>query len=402
MTKQQSSSGVAIARGVIKALAITIGLAGTLVSLMALVGAVFESGWVRFPVAAILAIVVPAVLTDRLLPDDDPARGKGLPGDVFALTWLVVPVVMAVALHGPSSKLLTREGDRLARAGVGPLASVAYLLAGVRAEPGEVPEPETLPAGSASASAGPAGSSTPPPSGVPAPSAEPPNAGAAPPKPKKPDDPELSPSELFKRLAPAVVTVSVKVAEGFEGGGTGFLIDDEGTIVTNHHVISDAKALSIRFMNGATYEEMDLLAEDSGQDLALLQVELKKPKEGESPEVLPVELGDSEDVTVGERAIAIGNPLGLEHTLTDGLISARRVFKGKQWIQMSVPISPGNSGGPLFNMRGRAIGVTTAKVGGIFGENLNLAVPVNALKQLIKPEYPGRRKFGKGPASSHW
>jgi S1-C subfamily serine protease len=136
--------------------------------------------------------------------------------------------------------------------------------------------------------------------------------------------------------------------------------------------------------------------------LALLRVALRVPKEGDAPDVEPLELGDSDEVIVGERAIAIGNPLGLEHTLSDGIISARRVFQAKHWIQMSVPISPGNSGGPLFSLRGKVIGVTTAKVGGFFGENLNLAVPANALKQLIKPSYPERRKFGKGPATSHW
>jgi S1-C subfamily serine protease len=120
-------------------------------------------------------------------------------------------------------------------------------------------------------------------------------------------------------------------------------------------------------------------------------------------EAAPLTLGDSDAVVVGERAISIGNPLGLEHTLTDGLISSRRIYEGKQWIQMSVPVSPGNSGGPLFNMRGEVVGVTTAQIGGGFAraQNLNLAVPVNALKKLIRSEYPQRRKFGES-SSSQW
>lgn len=395
---QSSASGLAIARAAVKITAIAIGLIGTLVSLMALVGTFAESGWLRAPIALVVAIAVPAVLTDRLLPDDDPTRARGLPGDVFALVWLGTTVLFAVPLHGVTESLLVREGDRLTRAGVGSLASVAYAMAGVKAEPGAAPETppngSNAASGAASAPGAPAGSASAAP-------VEPADAGV--PKKKQRDREDLSPAELFKKLAPAVVTVSVKAQAGMEGGGTGFLIDDKGTIVTNHHVIEAAKELSIKFMNGALYEEIDVLTEDAAQDLALLRVELKKPKEGDAPDkVEPLELGDSDQVEVGERAIAIGNPLGLEHTLTDGLISARRVFMGRQWIQMSVPISPGNSGGPLFNMKGVVVGVNTAKVGGFFGENLNLAIPVNALKQKIQPSYPGRRKFGKGPGSSHW
>ena len=117
-------------------------------------------------------------------------------------------------------------------------------------------------------------------------------------------------------------------------------------------------------------------------------------------------LGDSDKVVVGERAISIGNPLGLEHTLTDGLVSSRRMYEGRAWIQMSVPVSPGNSGGPLFDMHGEVIGITTAQLGGgAFGraQNLNLAVPVNELKKMIKPEYPGRRKVGEpGGNAGRW
>jgi serine protease Do len=398
--KQESSSGIALARGVVKTIALAAGLLGTLLVLMALVGSFAESGWIRFPLALVVAIVVPAVLVDRLLPDDDPARARGLPSDIFALVWLGTLVVVAVPLHGMSGKLLAREGDRLTVAGIAPLAKLAYLLAGVQTEPASSPAPEPASSGSAAAIA--SGSAPPPPSASP-----PDGDGGAPLPPKKEkQEGDLAPAEIFKKMAPAVVTVSIKGAMGLEGGGTGFLIDDHGTIVTNHHVIASAKQLNIRFMDGATYEDIYLLARDAAQDLALLQVELKKPKEGKAPkDVKPLELGDSEKVIVGERAVAIGNPLGLDHTLTDGIISARRVYEGRHWIQMSVPISPGNSGGPLFDMKGKVIGVNTAKItGGMFGfgENLNLAVPVNVLKSLLKPSYPGRRKFGEGSGSSHW
>jgi S1-C subfamily serine protease len=189
-----------------------------------------------------------------------------------------------------------------------------------------------------------------------------------------------------------------------QGGGTGFLIDANGTIATNHHVIAGSKQIRIKFQNGAMFEDIELLVDDSTADLALLRVDPSKSHDGgPKVEAEPVALGDSDKVVVGERAISIGNPLGLEHTLTDGLISSRRLYEGRAWIQMSVPVSPGNSGGPLFNMRGEVIGVTTAQIGAGFGraQNLNLAVPVNDLKKLLRSEYPQRRKFGES-SSSTW
>ena len=162
----------------------------------------------------------------------------------------------------------------------------------------------------------------------------------------------------------------------------------------------------IKFMNGALYESVELLSDAPALDLALLRVDLAQPLEGGAPPPSkPLTLGDSDKVIVGERAISIGNPLGLEHTLTDGLVSARRLYEGRAWIQMSVPVSPGNSGGPLFDMRGAVIGITTQQVlGGAFGraQNLNLAVPVNELRKLIQPSYPQRRKFGDGNGASQW
>ena len=88
-------------------------------------------------------------------------------------------------------------------------------------------------------------------------------------------------------------------------------------------------------------------------------------------------------------------------------MSSRRIYEGRAWIQFSAPISPGNSGGPLFNMHGEVIGVTTATLSGIghgyaIPQNINLAVPVNELKKLFRPTYSGRHKFADGAAPSHW
>ena len=106
----------------------------------------------------------------------------------------------------------------------------------------------------------------------------------------------------------------------------------------------------------------------------------------------PVVLGVSDEVVVGESVVVIGNPIGLEHTMTDGMVSSRRVYEGKRYIQMSAPVSPGNSGGPVFDEHGDVIGVTVAK---LWGENLNLAIPIDVLKPMIKSEYPSARGFGE-------
>jgi S1-C subfamily serine protease len=125
---------------------------------------------------------------------------------------------------------------------------------------------------------------------------------------------------------------------------------------------------------------------DADLDLAILEFKTDE-------ELREVLLGNSDDITVGEHIISIGNPLGLEHTLTDGLVSSRRSWQDRPMIQMSVPVSPGNSGGPIFTTRGEVMGVTTFKLGKAFnrGENLNLAVPINELKPMLDADYaPGK------------
>lgn len=399
----------AVVASVLKVIALVAGLAGSVVCLASLVGLVTENGWVRLGVALLVALIVPAVLTDRLLPKDESQRAPGLPSDVFALTWLAIPVVYAVLLSPVTNAALVREGDRLAAVGATSLARLAYLLTDVTVSfPAAVP-----PVGSATPSASVAAGGKGEHPAKPTPSASaPPSASSAPEGPEDAgvsdatagSDRDRSPAELFKELSPAVVAIAQLEGEHATGGGTGFVIDKRGTIVTNFHVIDAAKALRIKFINGAIYEDVDLLTDSAPADLALLRVEVKKPKSGEVPVYEPATLGDSEAVVVGERAIAIGNPLGLEHTLTDGLVSSRRKYQGKNWIQVSVPVSPGNSGGPLFNLRGEVIGVTTAQIGALFGQaqNLNLAVPVNELRALLRDEYPGRRKFGSGDSPSTW
>ena len=175
---------------------------------------------------------------------------------------------------------------------------------------------------------------------------------------------------------------------GFEAQGSGFVIDAQGHIVTNNHVVENAENIEVTFTDGSTIEA-EVVGTDVDADLAVIKV-------GRLPEgVRPLTLGDSKKVEVGQRAIAIGNPFGLDSTLTVGVISARgrtmpsRVAAGGgvyslgDVIQTDAAINPGNSGGPLFNSAGEVIGVNTAirSENGTF-EGVGFAVPSNIVKKV--------------------
>jgi hypothetical protein len=157
--------------------------------------------------------------------------------------------------------------------------------------------------------------------------------------------------------------------------GSGFLVSADGRIVTNHHVIAGASSASVKLNNGSFFPVEGVIADDPEQDLAVLKV----PGKG-----LPfLNLGDSEASAVGQRVLAIGSPLGLENSVSDGIVSALRTDgSGKSWIQTTAPASHGNSGGPLLAMDGKVIGVLTWKKEE--GENLNFAAPSNSIKSLLK------------------
>jgi serine protease Do len=366
--------------GLVKIAAMSGGLVASLLSLMAIVGAFTGNGWARLSVALIVAIGVPLLLVDRLLPEDNREAAAGLSSDLLAVVWLGFPLIFAAGLYSTTRPLLLREGDRLSAAGWGRLGAAAYFIAradaGGSAAVAPVKPSKVAVRPDAAVATRPAGDG-----GVKARRDARPEVGPA-------RAVERTPAELFKENAPSVVTISVTTGHGM-AGGTGFILDLDGTIATNHHVVNGATAVRIKLQDGSWVDDVELLTSDEKVDLALLQIHTKT-------KLRPVTLGDSDKIVVGERVISIGNPLGLEHTLTDGLVSARRMFQGRPMIQMSAPVSPGNSGGPLFNMRAEVIGVTTAQLGGPWSraQNLNLAVPVNVLKKMIQPSYPGRKKIG--------
>ncbi|NER82994.1 MAG: trypsin-like serine protease, partial [Leptolyngbya sp. SIO1D8] len=166
-----------------------------------------------------------------------------------------------------------------------------------------------------------------------------------------------------------------------QGTGSGFIIDAEGLIVTNAHVIEGADRVIVTLKDGREFPG-EVLGEDTLTDIAVIRVEASG---------LPaVTIGDSEQLRPGEWAIAIGNPLGLDNTVTAGIISAtgrsssqiRVPDKRVSFIQTDAAINPGNSGGPLLNERGEVIGVNTAIIGGAQG--LGFAIPINTAQQIAQ------------------
>jgi serine protease Do len=159
--------------------------------------------------------------------------------------------------------------------------------------------------------------------------------------------------------------------------GSGFVIDKDGHIVTNNHVVEGADKIKVILKNGKEFDA-EVKGRDPNTDLALIRI---KPDND-----LPViELGDSDALKVGEWVLAIGNPFGLEHTVTAGIISAKGRVIGSgpydDFIQTDASINPGNSGGPLINMAGKVVGINTAIIAG--GQGIGFAIPVNLAKGII-------------------
>ncbi len=167
--------------------------------------------------------------------------------------------------------------------------------------------------------------------------------------------------------------------------GSGFIIDHEGHIITNNHVIEGASEIRVRLSTGKEFDA-EVVGRDSKTDLALIKIK--------SPRDLPiVDLGDSNKLEIGEWVMAIGNPFGLSHTVTVGIVSAKGRVIGSgpydDFIQTDASINPGNSGGPLFNLQGEVIGINTAIVAS--GQGIGFAIPINVAKEVI----PQLKKKGK-------
>ncbi len=162
------------------------------------------------------------------------------------------------------------------------------------------------------------------------------------------------------------------------GQGSGFIVSEDGLVLTNHHVISSASSITVKFSDGREVEA-ELLGSDASIDVALLQL----PK---TEKWSFVQMGNDEDARVGDWVLAIGNPLGLGHTVTAGIISGKgRSVTGdtvyENYLQTDAAINPGNSGGPLFTQNGDVIGINTAIIAG--ANTVGFAVPINMVKAVI-------------------
>jgi serine protease Do len=166
-----------------------------------------------------------------------------------------------------------------------------------------------------------------------------------------------------------------------ESLGSGFIIHEDGYVVTNHHVIDRARHIAVELADGRKLDA-DLISSDAEADIAILKIASDKP-------LPPLALGDSSDLMIGEPVIAVGNPMGFSHSVSTGIVSAlHRDLKGPEeravladLVQTDAAINPGNSGGPLLNAYGQVIGINTAIRGD--AQNIGFSIPINRLRDLV-------------------
>ncbi len=214
-------------------------------------------------------------------------------------------------------------------------------------------------------------------------------------------------SQLYEQLTPSVVNVSVLIADPDLGSrffgldsytplresrGSGVILTPEGTVLTNHHVVSGARQMHVQLADGRSFPARVLGAHE-GTDLALLQID-----SDEELQLQPAVLGRSADLRVGEWVFAIGNPFGLNHSLTTGIVSYIGRPSGDDellfdFIQTDTAINPGNSGGPLFDLSGEVVGISTAVLGN--AEGIGFCIPIDIAKKVV-PVLMERGEFHRG------
>jgi S1-C subfamily serine protease len=176
-------------------------------------------------------------------------------------------------------------------------------------------------------------------------------------------------SSIIEDSVKSVVTIRTDISQG-----TGFIIHEQGYVVTNAHIIKGASSATAITYDGEMHQVI-LVGTDDSMDITLLKIE---------GDYTPLEFADSDDVQVGEKVIAIGNPLGLQFSVSEGIVSA--VHRGgindiEAYIQTDAALNPGNSGGPLINKQGEVIGINNFKVGG--GESLGFALESNYIRETV-------------------
>jgi putative serine protease PepD len=203
---------------------------------------------------------------------------------------------------------------------------------------------------------------------------------------------QLTAAQIYAQSSESVVEIEVTTAvtspfgdsRSAQAEGTGFVYNDQGHIVTNQHVVDGATSIRVRFSDGSTYDAT-VVSADASTDVAVLKIDASASK------LHPLKLADSSAVTVGEDVVAIGNPFGLENSVTTGIVSAvgREITSPagtpiENAIQTDAAINHGNSGGPLLNLRGEVIGITSqieSNSGG--SEGVGFAVPSNTVAAVV-------------------
>jgi len=187
--------------------------------------------------------------------------------------------------------------------------------------------------------------------------------------------------EWVRELGEAVTLVQTPT-----GLGSGFVVHPDGYVVTNDHVIAGEHKISVtvfendgKSLEKATFEDVRIVATSSEMDLALLKIRPERETRFQT-----VVLGRSDELRQGQTVFAIGSPMGLDRTVSEGIVSAtNRAIQGRLYLQTTSQINPGNSGGPLFNLEGEVVGVTNMKIMAMGAEGLGFAIPARALKMFL-------------------
>lgn len=185
----------------------------------------------------------------------------------------------------------------------------------------------------------------------------------------------LSPQEIYQKKSAGIFLIETYDDEGRKRGtGSGFVVSSDGTAVTNYHVVRGASRATVKFSDGTVGSVDGVASYDKNRDLAVIQVM--------PPPQTVLEIGDSASVQVGDKIVAIGSPLGLENTMSEGIVSALR----DGMIQISAPISPGSSGGAVLDEQGKVVGISSSQI--TAGQNLNFAIPINRVKPYLNGQTP--------------
>jgi len=192
--------------------------------------------------------------------------------------------------------------------------------------------------------------------------------------------PKFSIPALVKEMSPGVVNITVLNQAGKPTGyGSGFVVNSSGTIVTAFHVIKGAAGAMVKTVDGEIYDRVEVVQYDLRRDIAVLKIQPFRA-------LTALRLAEEEQLPIGEDTAAIGNPQGLEASVSAGIISGYRQAEGYRMIQTTAAVSPGSSGGPLFDMSGGVIGMVTSAVDNTRAQNLNFAIPVIYIRTLLMTE----------------